>query len=83
MNRGAKISAVLTPTHYRQSVPLAQGDMEIPYKVTVDMSKSLKNTHLTDQLMEFVKTLYSEPHSPIVLGSFLALKQDWPKVAEN
>ena len=57
--------------------------MEIPYKVTVDMSKSLKNTHLTDQLMELVKTLYSEPHSPIALGSFLALKQDWPKVAEN
>ena len=36
LDRGAKMSAVLTSVHYRRS-PLVQGGMEIPCKVTVQM----------------------------------------------
>ena len=46
--------------------------MEIPCKVTVEMSPTLKNTQLKDRSLEVVKTLYKEPHSPFILGSFLA-----------
>ena len=40
--------------------------MEIPCKVTVKMSPTLKNTQLMARLMELVKTLYSELHSPTI-----------------
>ena len=46
--------------------------MEIPCKVTVKMSPTVKNTQLMDRLMELEKTLYSERHLPITLGSLLA-----------
>ena len=69
LDRGAKISAVLMSTHYRRS-PLVQGGMEIPCKVTFEMSLTLKNMQLMDHLMELIKTLY-KPHSPMILGSFL------------
>ena len=36
------------------------------------MSPTLKNTQPVDRLMELMKTLCSEPHPPIILGSFLA-----------
>ena len=69
LGRGAKISAILRSTLYR---PLIQGGMEIPCKVTVEMSPTLKNTQLKGRLMELVKTLYSKLHSPIILGSYLS-----------
>ena len=71
LERGAKISAVLMSPHYRQS-HLVQGCMEIPCKVTVEMSPTLKSTQLMDCLMVLVKALYSEVYSPIILGWFLA-----------
>ena len=45
--------------------------MEIGCKVTVGMSPTLKNAQFMNHLIELVKTLYSEPHSPIILESFL------------
>ena len=71
LERGAKISAVLMSPHYRRS-HLVQGCMEIPCKVTVEMSPTLKSTQLMDCLMVLVKALYSEVYSPIILGWFLA-----------
>ena len=71
LDRGAKTSDVLTSTHYRRS-PLTQGGMEIPCKVTVEMSRTLNNMQLMDRLMELMKYLYSEPHSLIIIGSLLA-----------
>ena len=71
LDRGAKTSAVLTLTHYRRSL-LTQGGMETPCKVTVEMSRTLNNMQLMDRLMELMKYLYSEPHSPIIIGSLLA-----------
>ena len=60
-----------TSTHYRR-YSFVQDGVEIPCKVTVEMSLTLKNTQIMDRLMKFVKTLYSEPHSSIILGSILA-----------
>ena len=51
LDRGSKISAVLTSTHYRES-PLVQSDMEIPCKVTVEMSPTLKNMQPMDRLIK-------------------------------
>ena len=67
LDRGARISTVLTSTHYRRSL-LVQGGIEIPRKVSQNVSDS---TRLLDGFMELVKTVYSEPTSPIILGSFL------------
>ena len=62
LDRGARMSAVLTSTHYQRS-PLVQGSMEIV----------CKNIQLLDRLIELVKSLYSHlslPTSPILV-SFL------------
>ena len=69
--RDARIFAVLTSTHYRRS-PLVQGGLEIPCNVTVEMSPTLKNIQLLERLMKLEETVYSEPTSPIILGSFLS-----------
>ena len=71
LERGARISAVLMSPHYRRS-HLVQGCMEIPCKVTVEMSPTFKSTQLMDCLMVLVKALHSEVYSPIILGWFLA-----------
>lgn len=68
--RGAKVLVVLTSNYYKRSL-VVQVSMEIPRKVTVEVCPTLKNTQLMDHLMELVKTLCSEPNSPIVLGLFL------------
>ena len=41
LDRGAKVTAQLTGTHYRRS-PLFQGGREIPYLVTVTIPGSIK-----------------------------------------
>ena len=69
LDRGARMSAVLTSTHY-QRAPLVQGSMEIVCKVTVEMSLTVKNTQLLDRLIELVESVYSELTSPILV-SFL------------
>ena len=69
--KGVKVLVVLTSHYYRRSL-IVQVSMEIPRKVTVEMCPTLKNTQLMDHLMELVKTVCSEPNSPIVLESFLA-----------
>ena len=71
LDRGARILAILTSTHYIKS-PLVQGGMRIPCQVTVEMSSTLKNGQLLDRLIELVEAVYSEPTPPIILGSFLA-----------
>ena len=70
LDRGARISAVLTSTHYQTSA-LVQGSMEIVCKVTVEMFPTLKNTQLLDRLIELVETAHNEPTSSI-LGSLFA-----------
>ena len=70
LDRGARISAVLTSTHYQTSA-LVQGSMEIVCKVTVEMFPTLKNTQLLDRLIELIETAHNEPTSSI-LGSLFA-----------
>ena len=57
LDRGARMSAVLTSNHYQRS-PLVQGSMAIVCKVAVEMSLTLKNTQLLDRLIELVKSVY-------------------------
>lgn len=87
--RGARISAVLTSTHYRRS-PLVQGGLEIPCEVMIEMSPTQKNAQLLDRLMEIYETVYTEPLAPIILGSFIAdemevdvLSKDVPKTVKS
>ena len=54
-----------------QKVTFFQGEMEIPCQVTLEMSLTLRNGRLVDRLIELVEVVFSEPTSPIILGSFL------------
>lgn len=69
--RDARIFVDLTSVNYRRS-PLVQGGLEIPCRVTIQMSPTQKNAQLLDRLIELVQTVYTEPTSPEIMGSFLA-----------
>ena len=69
--RDARIFADLTSTNYRRS-PLVQGGLEIPCRITIQMSPTHKNAQLLDRLIELVEAVYTEPTSPEIMGSFLA-----------
>ena len=70
LDRGAVISAKLSSTRYRRS-PLVQGGMEIPCKVFVEMRPTVKNNEILDRYLTLVETLYTEPETPVILGSII------------
>ena len=76
LDRGAMISAELVSVHYRKS-PLVQGGLEIPCKVIVRMSPTVRNNQLLDRLLELVSTIYSEPDTPVIMGSILTHEKDF------
>ena len=70
LDRGAKVSLVLTSTHYRAS-PIVQGGLEIPCRVEIRMPPTVKNKEIVKKYEEMVGVLYYEPDECALLGSFL------------
>ena len=60
LDRGAKVTAKLTSTHYRKS-PLFQGGLEIACEVTVTIPASIKGHLLMQRYEKMVQELYCEP----------------------
>ena len=70
IDRGARVTAEITSSHYRKS-PLLQGGLEVRCKVTVAMPGTIKNHMLLDRYKELVEKLYIEPKNEIIIGIFL------------
>lgn len=70
LDRGAKVTAVLTTTNYRRS-PLVQGGLEIACEVTISMPATIKNQLILDQYKLLLNDFYAEPQNEEILGSFL------------
>ena len=70
LDRGAKVTAQLTGTHYRRS-PLFQGGLEIPCLVTVTIPGSIKGHMLIQRYQQMVEELYCAPKKEVIIGSFL------------
>ena len=73
LQRGAIVFATLSSTTYRR-LPLVQGGLEIPCKVTINMAETLKNKQIIDRYKEMVDVLYSEPDGSAVLGPLMPRK---------
>ena len=73
LDRGAIVTATITPEHYRKS-PLFQDGLEIRCVITVIVIASVRR-HLLPQIYEqFVKTLYAEPKDEVIVGSYFTEK---------
>ena len=70
LDRGAVAYAELLSTHYRR-LPIMQGGLEIPSKITVNLHGTVKNHMLLDRYMQLVNALYCEPKEGVIMGSFL------------
>ena len=70
IDRGARVTAEITSSHYRKS-PLLQGGLEIRCRVTVAMPGTIKNYMLLDRYKELVEKPYIEPKIEIIIGNFL------------
>ena len=70
LERGARISLVLSSRHYRRS-PLVQGGLEIACHVTVKLPGTIKNHLIMDRYQQLVLDLYTEPKDEEILGSIL------------
>ena len=71
LDRGAKMTTVLTSEHYRR-LPLVQGGLEIPYRVKIIMVNTKKCSQVLDRYLDLIDTLYTEPNPPVILGSILS-----------
>ena len=72
-DRGAIVTATITPEHYRKC-PLFQAGLEIRCVITVTVTASVRR-HLLLQIYEqFVKTLYAEPKDEVIVGSYFTEK---------
>ena len=69
LNRGAKVTAQLTGTHYRRS-PIFQGGLEIPCLVTVTIPGSIKGHLLIQRYQQMVEELLRSERRRI-MESFL------------
>ena len=70
IDRGARVTAQITSSHYRKS-PLLQGGMEVRCKVSVTIPGTIKNHLLLDHYKELVEKLYCEPKNEVIIGNFL------------
>ena len=70
LDRGAKVTAQLTGTHYRRS-PLFQGGLQIPCLVTVTIPGSIKGHMLIQRYQQMVEELYCAPKEKVIMRSFL------------
>lgn len=69
LDRGAKVTAQLTSSHYRKS-PLFQGGLEIPCSVQISLVANIRGEMLIRKCKELVEELYTEPKKEVV-GCFL------------
>ena len=69
LNRGAKVTAQLTGTHYRRS-PIFQGGLEIPCLVTVTIPGSIKGHMLIQRYQQMIEELLRSERRRI-MESFL------------
>ena len=74
LDRGATAYAELTLTHY-QRLPIMQGRLEIPCKITIKLHGTVKNQMLLDQYMQLGKSLYCGPKEEVIMGLFLTKTQ--------
>ena len=70
LDRGDKVTAQLTGTHYRRS-PLFQGGLEISCLVPVTSPGSIKGHMLIQRCQQMVEELYCAPKEEVIMGSFL------------
>lgn len=70
LDRGAKVEAELSATHYRRS-PLFQGGLEIPCVVRVTMPGSIIGHLLLEEYEKMVIRVYCEPKEEIIMGKFI------------
>ena len=69
LDRGARVSAVLTSTNYCLS-PLVQGVLEIPCCIEIHMPSTVKNGELIRIYEKYVHTLYYQREETNIVGSF-------------
>ena len=73
INRGARIQATLTSTHYRRS-PLVRGCLEIPCEITVQVTNGDHRKELLERYEILLNDLYLEPVTDDVVGCFLEVE---------
>ena len=62
LDRGARMTAILTSVNYRRS-PLVQGGLEIPCRVKITMANTKKCDQILDRYLDLISTLYTEPYT--------------------
>ena len=70
LDRGARVFATLTSANYCVS-PLVQGGLEMPWKVEIFMSPTVKNNELIDVIQKYVDVLYYKREDSNTAGSFV------------
>ena len=70
IDRGGSITGELTSDHYIRS-PFIQGGIEIPCKVTANISGTVINLLIMEKYIQLVQELYTEQKDEDILGSFL------------
>ena len=70
LDRGAKVEAELSATHYRRS-PLFQGGLEIPCLVRITMPGSIIGHLLLEEYEKVVLRVYCEPKDEIIMGKII------------
>ena len=73
IDRGARIQATLTSTHYRRS-PLVRGGLEIPCEITVQITNGDHRKELLERYEILLNDLYLEPVTDVVVGCFLEVE---------
>ena len=70
IDRGARLSVILTSEHYRRS-SLDQGGMEIGCKVTASIPGTCINILILKKYQDIIEENYTEPKEEDILGSYL------------
>ena len=70
LHRGARVVATVTSTNYCVS-PLVQGGLEIPCRVKIFMTLTLKNRAFINIYRNYVDVLYYEREESNIVGSFI------------
>ena len=81
LDRGARMTAILTSVNYRRSL-LVQGGLEIPCRVKITMANTKKCDQILDRYLDLISTLYTEPNPPLILGDDLVMAE-YPESAKK
>ena len=77
LDRGARIVLILTSTNCCVS-SLLQGGLEIPCRVEIYMSPTVKNKQLIDIYQNYVDLLYHDREISNTVGSFIVREEKTP-----